>query len=180
MKRLFLLRHGEAGTADNKHDKSRKLTPKGTADAMALGRYMADRGFTPDFVLCSSATRTQQTAAQVLRTFDHSITMSCEDALYNAPRGKLLSRIQDIDNIYHAVLVVAHNPGIFELCITLAEQGADSVTRRLLSSGFMPGTLCVLECPCGEWGTIQPSENVLLDLATPQDYNAPATPARWT
>ena len=180
MKKLFLLRHGEAGTSPNGQDKTRPLTPKGAADTLALGPVMQSRHDVPDLVLCSTATRTQQTCKNLLQGFNHDITVQMHNGLYNAPRALILDAIQSVDDAYHAVLVIGHNPGINELAVTMAVHGATTLMNRLLGSGFMPGTFCALECPCGEWNMVQPGEATLIDYLAPLDYNSPSTPARWT
>lgn len=73
---LWLLRHAKA-VADppaGGTDHDRPLTPRGRRDAEALGRHLSDPGFgpegRPELVLCSTATRTVQTAAGVLSALD--------------------------------------------------------------------------------------------------------------
>lgn len=176
-KTLFLLRHAMALNDGGAGDKARRLAPRGVEDAEALGKVMIKQNYTPDFVLCSSAVRTRQ-------TFEHlklnvpTAAIRFEDGLYNGSTGDYLHMLQQISDEYSNILVVAHNPSIYELVILLAAQGSDSVMQRL-SEGYNPATLSVVQCQCEKWADIQPAENTLASLTDPMDYNAPARPTRW-
>lgn len=175
-KRLFLLRHAQA-LSDAPSDKDRALSPKGIEDAQALGRVMAKKGYFPDLVLCSPALRTRQTLEALEEGLGkrHS---ERPDILYNGAAGDYLAEIQKASDEYSDVMVVAHNPSIYELVIRLGNPEQDSMMQRL-SAGYQPATLSVLECACSSWKDIQFGENDLSYLAEPIDYNAPARPTRW-
>ena len=100
------------------------------------------------------------------------------DILYSGGPGAYLYEIQQISDDHNNILMVAHNPSIYELVILLAAQGHESVMQRL-SGGYQPATLSVIECKCEKWADIQPAENELVSLIDPMDYNAPARPTRW-
>lgn len=176
-KKLFLLRHAQAASTSSGDDKVRALTPAGKDDAKALGREMQKQEYIPDLVLCSSALRTKQTLENVNHTLGIE-NMRYEDILYNGTPGDYLYMLQQTDNTYDTVLMVAHNPCIYELAILLCAKGSDSVMQRL-SEGYPPASLSVVECDCTDWKDIQPAENTLSSLINPIDYNAPARPTRW-
>lgn len=176
-KRLFLLRHAMALSQASDGDSSRALAPKGIEDAQALGRMMAHKGYVPDVVLCSSAVRTRQTLAGAFPDLDMA-KVQFIDILYNGSVGDYLYEIQKIDDVHQNILMIAHNPCIYELVILLAAQGSDSVMQRL-SEGYNPASLSVIHCACGKWADIQPAVNELDSLSNPMDYNAPARPTRW-
>ncbi len=100
------------------------------------------------------------------------------DILYSGSVGDYLYEIQKCDDQYQNILLIAHNPSIYELIILLAAQGSDSVMQRL-TEGYSPATLSVIDCVCESWANIQPAENTLSTLTNPMDYNAPARPTRW-
>lgn len=177
MKQLYLLRHAQAMPAENMDDKARKLSPRGQQDAEALGKTMQKKNYVPDLVLCSAATRTQETYEAVKNTLGDS-RVELEDTLYNATAGDMLHHIQQAENAQR-ILLVAHAPGIFELAVRLFDEGTPSLVNQM-TAGYNPGALTVLNCPCEKWSEIQPGENELIDFLDPLDYNAPSTPARWT
>lgn len=174
-KRLFLLRHAMALSQGNDGDSGRSLAPKGLEDAQALGRMMVQNGYVPDVVLCSSAVRTRQTLSEALPDFADAKIV---DILYNGSVGDYLYEIQKIDDTHQNILMIAHNPCIYELVILLAAQGHDSVMQRL-SEGYSPASLSIIHCECDKWADIQPAVNELVGLSNPMDYNAPARPTRW-
>ncbi len=176
-KRLFLLRHAMALSQSGDSDASRALAPQGVEDAQALGKMMVHKGYLPDVVLCSSAVRTRQTLAEVFPDIDTSKVMFI-DILYDGSVGDYLYEIQKVDDDNQNILMVAHNPCIYELVVLLAAQGRDSVMQRL-SEGYSPASLGVVHCACDKWADIQPAVNELDHLSNPMDYNAPARPTRW-
>lgn len=177
-KRLFLLRHAQALPSDGISDEGRKLTPKGKADALALGVLMKKKGYHPDKILCSPAIRTRQTLEGILENLG-AIDTLFPKPLYNGGADDLLRAIGQVDDNVKSLLIVAHNPGIHSLAAHLAlEQSANLMNK--LTAGYAPGTLTVLDCPCKSWIDLQSGQNPLHDFLEALDYNAPATPARWT
>lgn len=176
-KRLFLLRHALAVNELSDGDENRPLAPKGKEDAQALGKYMLDNDYMPDFVLCSPARRTRQTLERLQShlSFDNK---QMPNILYSGSTGDYLHEIQKCNDDHQNILIVAHNPSIYDLVRLLAAQGQDSVMQRL-SEGYQPATLSVVNCACQKWADIQPVENELANLVSPIDYNAPARPTRW-
>lgn len=177
-KRLFLLRHALAMPAGSSaEDSARPLAPKGEEDATALGLYMAQKGYLPDLILCSTAKRTQQTLQNLQKKLETPAARFLK-ILYTGRTGDLLSEIQKAEDDKNSILIVAHNPSIYELAVLLGGTGKESLLQRLCD-GYRPATLTVLGCPCAHWADIQPQENEVIDLVDPLDYNAPARPTRW-
>lgn len=176
-KNLFLLRHAMAVNELSDGDQGRALAPKGKEDAEALGDYMKHHDFTPDLVLCSPARRTRETLEGVQTHLDAD-NVKTIDILYSGGAGDYLYEIQQCDDKYDNILIVAHNPSIYELARLLAAQGSDSVMQRL-SEGYPPASLSVVNLVCEKWADIQPAENTLAAIVNPMDYNAPARPTRW-
>lgn len=177
-KRLFLLRHAQA-LNEAPSDAVRPLSPRGLEDARALGQLMARKSFVPDGVLCSPALRTRQT----LEALQEGLGMSPDviaqpENLYSGAAGAYLHEIQSLSDEHGAILVVGHNPSIYELVIRLSDPSHDHYMQKL-SAGYNPATLSVLECPCEAWAEIQLAANPLTYLTEPLDYNAPARPTRW-
>ncbi len=177
IKRLLLLRHAQATSVSSGKDKDRSLTPQGKDDAKALGVEMQKKGFIPDLILCSPALRTKQT----LEGVQHSLgieNIEYQDILYNGSTGDYLYQIQQADDHYDTLLLLAHNPSIYELVILLGGVGSDSVMQRL-SEGYQPASLSVIEVKAERWADIQPAENTLTTIKNPMDYNASDRPTRW-
>lgn len=179
MKRLYLLRHAQALPSSPDGDKGRKLSPRGVEDAQALANMMAKFGYSPDVILCSSAVRTRETCQALLSALG-DIPVSLKDTLYNAPTDTLLGAAQDLDDAHAAALLLAHNPGIHDLAARLSSEDSNISHLGRLMEGYAPAALSVLDCPVESWADLAVYHNMLVDLQDPLDYNAPATPARWT
>lgn len=174
MKRLYLLRHAQAQPSGTSPDKDRSLARQGYHDAEALGRFMKDSGYRPDFTLCSGARRTRETA-QIVREFLPRHGISYTDALYNAPSDTLLDMVRASDDRHGAVLVIAHNPGIYLLARAL-EDGENAEAAQMLREGYPSGALAVFDCSCENWGALIPGRNNLHTFLTPADYVATPLP----
>ena len=172
MKHLYLLRHAVTKSSHGLTDRERALTDEGRADAKALGRVMAERGYAPDFIFCSPALRTRQTLEHVLEAVP-AVKTENPEALYNASRGDLFHFIQSTPKNAGRVLVVAHNPGIHELAAMLGREGSPMPLDHLMT-GYRPGTLSVFDCPCESWAELQPGVNDSTALLTAPAYEAAA------
>lgn len=148
MKRLFILRHAEAAPAAE--DFERPLTAKGVADMRTLAnRLREEAGLRPDFVLCSPARRTRMT----LENLWPDAPAQFPEKLYNASAGTHYEAVKCVSDSYSAVMVVAHNPGVFNFMRFLAAPGLD------VPVDYRPGTLTILECSIECWADLMPGEN---------------------
>ena len=178
MKRLYLLRHAQAlSTPVGGKDFDRALSPQGTEDTKALGALMEEKSYAPDVSLYSPALRTFETFQNL--HLKNTASEAIEE-IYDANAEGLLDVIYGCDDGVDSLLIVGHNPTIHELTIRLSsEESSQTLFRRLMSEGYKPGSLSVLDCPCVHWNDIQLGENTLIDLQEPLDYNAPNRPTRW-
>lgn len=168
MKRLYLLRHAEAESPGTGSDRERSLARQGYHDAESLGRMMRLCRYVPDFTFCSGARRTRETC-QIVREFLPRHGLSYSDTLYNAPSDTLLDTLRAADDRHGALLLIAHNPGIYLLARAL-EDGGDTALSHRLREGYSSGTLAVFDCPCESWGNLTPGRNMLRRIASPVDY----------
>lgn len=178
MKRLFLLRHAQTLPSDGKNDKERHLTPNGFADARALGQIMSQKHYQPDQVLCSTATRTRETLDSVMEALS-MVSILYLPKIYEGSMDEILHAIRFTEDDIGTLMIVAHNPSIHAVAVSLAKETSPTLMNRL-AQGYKPGTLSVLQCPIDKWAEIKAGENPLIDVLEPLDYNAPSTPARWT
>jgi phosphohistidine phosphatase len=138
--RLYLLRHADAeGDLYGLGDTSRELSRQGRAQARDVGVFLADT--TIDMVLCSSATRTRQTA-QLLSL--HAPIRHL-DRLYNANARQILAELAGIDDACRTVLVIGHAPGLPGLAYHLANNDSDAAALSRVRPVYPPATLIGLE-----------------------------------
>ena len=136
MHRLHLLRHAKSSWKEDVEDRERRLNRRGREAARRVGRYLPATIGALDLVLCSSAVRTRETMDLVLTDYRVQPRGIIEDELYAASAEKLMERLRQLDEADRNVLLIGHNPGVYELAIILAD--ANSPDARELASGKFP------------------------------------------
>jgi phosphohistidine phosphatase len=171
MKRLYLLRHAKAVTADPAlDDHARELTVRGMHDASAVARYVRKNGFEPQLLLASTSARTRQTAELVLREIEAEVEY--RETLYLAQPGKILAQIQAAPQGISDLMVIGHNPGLEELATRLAREPVrrkERARRDVLEEKFPTAALAVLDFDIAKWREIIPGEGKLADFVRPKD-----------
>ena len=141
--------------------------------------FQQAKGYIPDMVLCSTATRTRQTLTGIHETLGDLSTHYDQD-IYNGGEGALFQMIRSMDDKVDHLLIVGHNPVMHGVASRLAAEDESGAFMNRLAMGYAPGTLTVLEVGQDHWNDIQLHENDIIDLLDPIDYNAPDRPTRWT
>jgi len=164
-RRLVVVRHGkaEAYAAD---DHGRRLTDRGRAEAAAAGRWLAERGLTPDVALVSTAERTQETWAAARDAAGWAVEPSVDGAVYGGGTDTVLDLVRVLPDDAGVVVVVGHNPTAASLAVLLDDGAGDSSLLVRVSRGFPPGSVAVLEV-AGSWQDLDYGAATLADLLTP-------------
>lgn len=140
MQRLILMRHATAErAAASGHDRDRRLSPEGRAEAALMGRMLAERGIRPDLALVSSAARTRETWDAVHDTMG-DVEVRHEAALYDATSDTLRRFVEAAEDEAGCLIVVAHNPGVHHLAMEYLVEGAASPAALDRMAGFPPGS----------------------------------------
>lgn len=164
---LWLLRHAKAvdvvpGGAD--HD--RGLTPRGRRDAAALGARLASLELggldLPAAVLCSTASRTTETAAGVAGGL--GVDVDRRRSLYYADPEGVLDEIRTVDDAVTSLMVVGHNPATHVLAIGLLAE--DDPDRGRLDR-FPTCALAVLRLTADRWRDVARGTATLAGFFTP-------------
>jgi phosphohistidine phosphatase len=158
---LLVLRHARAAGEPGVNDIERPLTGGGRRDASAAGRWLLDRGITPDRVLCSTARRTRQTWEQIRAALGEAApgddAVSFGQRLYDAGTQGLLDLVNEQPADAHTLLTVGHNPACAHLVAWLT--GRSDI-------GFPACALAVVRV--GEsWAAVAPGGGELAELWTP-------------
>ncbi len=168
MKTVYLLRHAKSAAAViGVEDHDRPLNERGRADAPLMGTYMADKGHTPDNILCSSATRARETLEALAPKTTPGARTEILDKLYMASAGGILALLQDLPSDVSAPLVIAHNPGMGELAGMLAAIG-DGLALARMAGKFSTAALAVIAFDLQAWKDVSPGAGELVDFATPK------------
>jgi len=141
MHRLILMRHAQAETSapSGGGDEARPLSAAGRAEALLMGRALAERGLKPDLALVSGAVRTRQTWEQMHDAFG-DVEVRDEAALYNAGSDVIRRFVENSEDEAGCLLILAHNPGVHVLAAEyLIESAASPAVVDKLSGGFPTG-----------------------------------------
>lgn len=168
MKRLMIMRHGEAEPLiDLAKDKERKLTRKGRSDMQLLHLRLLSDGLMPEFALASDALRTEQTLKEATGNELGKDSMVFTADLYNAAAEKLIDEAQLLNDQYRTVLIVAHSPGVYQAVMNLvAARDQDNLSKKL-GNNYKSGTVTVLDCPIEKWSDLKTGSNQLVRVITP-------------
>ncbi len=124
MKTLVLMRHAKSSWNDVElADFNRPLKKRGIKDADLMAQQIKKSAFSPDLIVSSSAKRAIQTAnicAQVLEYPLEKIISTT--SLYEAGINSWLYHIMELPESADRVLMVGHNPVLWQLAESLSGQ----------------------------------------------------------
>lgn len=105
--RLILLRHAKSSWSEpGQEDRDRVLNKRGRRSAAAIGKWLFEKSYLPDEILCSTAARTVET----LERLDISGEVVLRDSLYLASSDRMMEELQRARS--GTVMMIGHNPGI--------------------------------------------------------------------
>lgn len=159
---LTLVRHAKASRGDSSvKDFDRPLNERGRMQSDEMGALLQQQGVVPDLILCSTAKRTQQTLARLLKHWPSKAETVLDGRFYLATSEKLLSLIGKCGKGHRHMMVIGHNPGLHLLAFNLAERG-DPGQLRLLAEKFPTLGICSIRFETDSWKKIARGELVLL------------------
>lgn len=119
----------------------------------------------PQLVVCSSATRAQQTMRLVLPSLGEP-EVWVETMLYAADAETLLARIRALPDEVDEAMLVGHNPGLMEVLLLLAAPGK---LRKRAAVNVPTAAIARLEADVVSWGDVTPGEARLAAFVVPRE-----------
>ena len=166
MHTLYLLRHAKSSWVDQTlSDEDRPLAPRGRRDAKRIAQHLVRLGIEPELVLCSSALRTRETLELVRPALGATATVSLEAGLYAASSEVLLERIRAVPEPVDSVMLIAHNPGLQQLAVVLASEGAELAQ---LEAKFPTAALATLTFQTTPWSRLSRADALLAAYVVPK------------
>lgn len=161
MRRLTLLRHGQAQPADScPEDFERALTRRGAADAAEMASRLLRRNMVPDLILVSPAERTWATASIIAVTCElDPRQIECARELYLASPATVWRLLTKRDLPVKHILVCGHNPGLSEIT---SRFGHTPKTQELATAGLASAVW-----HNATWLTLQPETAASYSLDEP-------------
>ena len=168
MKTILLLRHAKSAWSEPRlDDHERPLSRRGEQAAKAMAAHIARREPRPDLILCSTALRTRQTLAPLIKLLDAPAPpIALEKRLYLASEDVLLADLQAVADGVATVLLIGHNDGIWHLAEGLAGSGPALAALR---EKYPTGTLATLRAPDGPWQDLARGSAELVAFIRPRD-----------
>lgn len=164
---LVLLRHAKS-VRDGTPDPDRVLASRGHADAEAVGRWFVEAAHEFGLVVCSPATRTRETWADLEGAGTTAGRVSYDERVYEGEVDDLLGVLADVPDETRSVLVVGHSPGIPELAEFLADpERSDSEALHALRRSFPTSCFAVLTLDRG-WSDLARHSAELGEVAAPR------------
>ena len=152
MKRIILMRHGEArNVRGSESDRDRPLTDSGKVFVEDVAAQVVDEGWQPQHIVCSSAVRTRET----LSVFQGKMTTEVEtvfsDYFYLGSLDHIVDEVAGLASDIATILLVGHNPGWSEAITALS----------------------------GKFYGLRPGEAALLSMVEPDWANAISSLGNW-
>ncbi len=119
LENLILIRHADAEINFIVEDFERTLTEFGKSIIDNNIQYFVKHFKEPDIILCSTATRTVQTADIVLN-YCHAAKIYYLHSLYNASAAAIKSSLNEFQK-FHSVMIIGHNNGISQFANEITE-----------------------------------------------------------
>jgi phosphohistidine phosphatase len=165
---LLLLRHAKSSWTDpTLADHERPLARRGERAAGLIADHLRSAEIRPALVLCSSARRTRDTLAALRPEGDDTTEIRIEDRLYGAGATGILALLRAVDPTLPSVMVIGHNPGLEDLALALAGDGAATAVRQLRTK-FPAGALAALELRSSGWPQLAFGDAFLRSLVLPR------------
>ncbi|MGH7053642.1 MAG: SixA phosphatase family protein [Stellaceae bacterium] len=165
MHRLHLLRHAKSSWKEGGEDHERPLSRRGRDAARKIGRGLPQATGALDLVLCSSAHRTRETLDLVLAAFAPRPHILIERGLYLVSPERMLERLRGLSEEDGNVLLIGHNPSLFELALALTEPDAPAF-QALLDDRFPTAARASFRVET-RWAALGCPRPALTDYVTP-------------
>ncbi|HXD33766.1 MAG TPA: histidine phosphatase family protein [Pyrinomonadaceae bacterium] len=113
MKTLWLLRHAKSSWSDSTlEDHERPLNDRGHRGALAVGKFIKKNKISPELILCSTATRAQQTLEIIVDVSGFSNEVQNLNSLYLCSTQGLIDHVTSLAESLSSVMMIGHNPGM--------------------------------------------------------------------
>jgi phosphohistidine phosphatase len=174
MRRLLLLRHAKAEKSEpGTKDFARVLIDRGRKDAAKIGAYMATHALVPDRVILSPAARTQETWKYAAAAFHPAPAAMSVEKVYDATPHTILAVIKDAPASAHTLMVIGHNPGLYELALMLIASG-DVDARERLREKLPTSGLLIIDFAFDNWNKLHPQSGRLERFISPKSLETAA------
>lgn len=133
-----------------------------------MRRYLDVEGADPALVLCSSAARARRTLEIVAPALRGEPDIRIEPELYTFDATVLLARLRAIGAAAEPVMLVGHNPAIYELALDIAGSGE---ALAAMAEKYPTGALAEIEVGGDTWGELEEGTGRSIRFVRPRDLD---------
>ncbi|WP_340103586.1 SixA phosphatase family protein [Rhodohalobacter sp. 8-1] len=134
-KTILIMRHAKSSWDDSSlKDIERPLNERGRKDAPAMGRFLADLGLIPDYIVCSTATRARETIqllAEIMEIDEQVIRFDA--TLYYEGTDAYVAAVRNAPEEAAVVLVAGHNPSVEQ---TVARLSGGTAAKKITTANI--------------------------------------------
>ena len=147
MKSVLLARHSYAESSFSKSDFEREITKEGFKRIEEQVALIKQLNLKIDLIICSSATRTIQTAQHYKSLLNIEAEILDYQWLYEEYlTHELLDLIQKQDNDFDSVMIIGHNPNISVMATNF---------NHSRNYQFAPGAIVKLDFDIDDWSKLE-------------------------
>lgn len=164
MKYITLIRHAKSDWSNTgESDFDRDLNARGRRVAPKMGRKLNELNLRPNKIYSSTAKRARETSNLLVEQLDYSLgEVNYVDELYEASIRTLLDFINKLDDQFHDVTIVGHNPSISYLTEYLTGEPVDNIpTAGVVRLSFK----------FDEWKLISQKTSELIYFIYPKEFD---------
>lgn len=162
MKRLVLCRHAKTETIHlGITDEQRELMPRGRTDASLVATNLVEKGYKPQLMVSSDATRAAQTAQILAQTVGYPAeSIRYEHFIYHGYTTQdFLDFLATVDDAVENLWIVGHNPDIAMVAMRLAPGDF---------SHYPTSAVSVIAFNVASWAEVQVKSGVLEYFVVPK------------
>jgi phosphohistidine phosphatase len=169
MKRLILLRHAKSAWDDpTVEDHDRPLNARGRRAAPVIGGWLAERGFVPAAIICSTAARARETWSLVAPSFAAAPDASIKPSLYHADPATMLALVRAAPNDADALMLIGHQPGLSGFARKLSKDPVAPGCARAFQH-YPTGAAAVIDFDAARWDQVAWGEGRFHAFAAPRE-----------
>ncbi len=162
--RLIVVRHAKSSWDNlNLSDHDRPLSKRGRKSADAIGQWLAENGYIPNVVLCSTSKRTCETWQRMEYFMPKACTVLLEADLYHGSAYTINEVLKSAGD--SPALVLGHNPGIGSFAEVIMHQ----VPKHHAFWQYPTAATLVCDFPVNDWADIQMGSAELVDFVIPRE-----------
>jgi phosphohistidine phosphatase len=163
MLQLTLIRHAKSSWADPElNDFDRPLNKRGKKNAPLMGKIISKRGLVFDRIVSSPALRAISTARLIAEKLGYpEQDIQQREELYDASLHDLLDSVQALENESERTALVAHNPGLTDLCNHLSGESIANLPTCAVA---------VIEFDLDDWRAVHRDSGRLVMYEYPRKY----------